>query len=237
MTEFIEIGKTLFEKIPRGKDTFWGVLILSLFKDDKLNELKEIRELRKIILSNEWDKAHKQFSKIREIRLNNLDKIKEPYLILCEKIAKITSNETNTNAPFDKDSGHSIYGLALKYAKSTLSLEQLDKVQSVLNIFQPNQDNYFSKLTRASGDALINNIFNNKAEEFETLKLELPITSNSNNITLENISNRIHLQSKKRPNCSFEYQLDVKFQKTKIGYYSLLWDNELNLIDEFLVIK
>jgi len=82
MNTYLEIGKEIFERIPASKTPYWGSLLLAELKQLPLNEPKEILELRELINSNDWNKAHNQFSKIRELTLNNSDRQKEVYLQL-----------------------------------------------------------------------------------------------------------------------------------------------------------
>ena len=102
----IELGRKIFEAVTIKIRPMWGVTILQAFEGyiNKVpNQIKELYD----IAENEknWGDAHDQFSKIRTFSLTNYSFKPESYLLLAEKIAKITYNESGLAAPFDKDSG------------------------------------------------------------------------------------------------------------------------------------
>ena len=231
-------GRTIFEKIPKGKSPLWGSLILSEFKQYN-NEPTVIKELRNIIQSGEWEKAHKQFSKIRQLTLDNKDSKNKHYLSLAENIAKITFNEISEHGNFNFDSGFLIYGLAKKHVKSFRSVEKTDRIKGILNLFNTDTDeiNFFAIETKKSGQGLINKIFNSPKIEMTELKKEFPRNCNEKEISFQNVKFNVFDKRDKTRIGFLETEYDLFYKNSKFGYYSLLWDDEMNLIDEFLVIK
>lgn len=109
----IGASKVVFEKIPNDFRPMWGKNILSLFDKCLIFIPAEVLTLYEIIDDKlRWKEAHNQFSKIRELNLENRNKEYEVYLLLAENIAKITYNASNEPAPFDWDSGWYIPNLA-----------------------------------------------------------------------------------------------------------------------------
>lgn len=113
----LEIGEQIYEGVPNELKPIWAGIILEKFN----NYIKDIPEpiigLYNIIKNpNYWKEAHKQFGLIRRFSLDNKDYKPEEYILLAEKIAKITYNSSQEPAPFDSDSGYYIPSLALKVA-------------------------------------------------------------------------------------------------------------------------
>jgi len=239
MNVHLGIGKKVFENVPKEKAPLWGSLLLNEFRNSPFEESKEIKELRELIKSNEWDKCHRQFSKIRNLTLNNEDKQKEIYFKLAENISKITYNQTETNTPFDSDAGFWIYDLAIRYANSADSKNKIKRIEGILNLFQTekNNDNFFALEAKSSGNELLKNIFTSNEPDMQELRTELPKECQLDEISLSNPISRLYNDKKNIPNGSFEFQFDLMFYETKIGYYSLIWDNEIVLLDEYFVIN
>ena len=239
MNGYLEKGKKVFENIPDAKAPLWGALLLKEFKDSPIEEPLEIAELRELIKSNDWDKSHTQFSKIRNLTLNNQDNQKGIYLLLAENVSKITFNQTETNAPFDSDAGFWIFELATKLAISTNSKIKIDRIEGLLNLFQAekNDENFFAIEANYSGTKLLKNIFNASEAEMQELRIELPNDCNENEVSLTNPVSRLHKNNENIPNGSFEFHFDLQLKDNIIGYYSLIWDNEIELIDEYFVIN
>lgn len=239
MHDHLEIGKKIFENIPKDKAPLWGSLLLNEFKNSPVEEPEEIAELRVLIESNEWEKCHRQFSRIRNLTLKNKDKQKEIYLNLAENISKITYNQTETNAPFDSDTGFWIYDLAIKLAKSTDSKNKIKRIEGILNLFQTekNKENFFAMKVKSSGYKLLMNIFDSYEPDMRELRTELPKDCQLDKISLSNPISRLYKDKKNIPKGSFEFQFDLMFHETKIGYYSLIWSNEVELLNEYFVIN
>jgi len=137
----IEIGKQIFEKIPNDLIPCWAGLILSLFDNNVKDIPTEIKDIYSIIDDpNRWAEAHKQFTKIRLFNLKNKDYKPESYLLLAEMVAKVTYNSSGRPAPFDKDNGWHIASLALKAAKYFDKDHLEEEVKSVILIFNRNKE-------------------------------------------------------------------------------------------------
>ncbi|PNW24848.1 hypothetical protein [Formosa algae] len=136
----INVGQQIFDNVPKIVQPDWARLILSRF--DKFLEKvpNEIIELYEIIDNSEkWKDAHKQFGKIRNLTLKNINSDFEIYLLLAEKVAKITYNSSGLPAPFDSNSGFYIPSLALKFS-DTFSDEFLnEEVKTTILIFNRNK--------------------------------------------------------------------------------------------------
>ncbi|MDN5201002.1 hypothetical protein QQ008_06510 [Fulvivirgaceae bacterium BMA10] len=113
----IELGRQIFEAVPEKARPGWGTTLLQTF-ENYLSEIPVyVRELYDITEDeNKWGQAHKQFSKIRTFSLENPDYRPESYIILAEKVAKVTYNGSGLPAPFDHDSGWFIPLLAKRTA-------------------------------------------------------------------------------------------------------------------------
>ena len=239
MNDSLKIGEEIFTNIPNEKQPHWGSLILAEFKNVLNQEPLEILELREIINSNNWHKAHNQFSKIRNLILTNSDKQKEIYYLLAESISKITFNQTVTNAPFDLDSGYWIYQLAMKLVELSNSKIKKDRIEGLLNLFELNkhQNNIFAKETLVSFENLKVKIFNSPNEEYVQLKREIGVNCSIEELKAKSPKSMLYKNHRTHPDGSFEFQYDLNIKDDKIGYYSLIWDNELKLIDEYYVTK
>ena len=136
----IKIGQQIFDNIPNVIRPNWAGLILSRFDNYIKVVPNVINELYSIIDNqSEWYKAHEQFNKIRKFGLENKTYQPETYLLLAEKVAKITYNATGQTAPFDKDSGWHIPSLALKTADYFNDLRLEDEIKSTILIFNRNK--------------------------------------------------------------------------------------------------
>lgn len=136
----ISVGQQIFNNVPNIVQPNWAGLILSRF-DQLLEKVpSEIVELYEIIDNSEkWKDAHKQFNKIRNLTLQNNNSDFDIYLLLAEKIAKITYNSSGLPTPFDSDNGFYIPSLALKFS-ATFSDKYLDEeVKSTILIFNRNK--------------------------------------------------------------------------------------------------
>ena len=234
---YIEIGKEIFESIPATKTPYWGSLLLAEFKQLMSFEPKEITELRNLINANNWSEAKINFSKIRKLSLNNSDKQKELYFLLAENISKITYNQTEPIGKFDSDSGFWIYQLSVKLVQLIDSKEGRNRIEGILNLFETenHSKNYFAIHTINSFKSLNEKIFNSKENDYVQLRSELPLICNLEEVKLTNPKSIMYKDSEMCTDGSFEFKFDIELKESKIGYYSLIWDAEIELIDEFYV--
>jgi len=134
----IELGRQVFEAVPSKIRPMWGITILQAFESYINKVPNQIKELYHIVENEKnWDKAHDQFSKIRIFSLTNRNFQPESYLLLAEKIAKITYNESGLAAPFDKDSGWWI-AICAKHTADHFDDSSLNK--EILRILTVNLD-------------------------------------------------------------------------------------------------
>ena len=113
----IEIGAQIFSSVPKSLNPIWAGIILAKFNYYIKNVPEPIQRLQDIIEKpSRWKEAHQQFGLIRSFSLESNSYPYETYLLLTEKIAKITYNASGESAPFDSDSGHYIPSLALQAA-------------------------------------------------------------------------------------------------------------------------
>ena len=113
----IELGRQIFEAVPKAARPGWGTTLLQTFENYIDNVPQLITELYDLTSDEqEWGKAHEQFTKIRRYSLANSDYQPESYLILAERVAKTTYNESGLSAPFDHHSGWAMAYLATKTA-------------------------------------------------------------------------------------------------------------------------
>jgi hypothetical protein len=140
MKNDINVGQQIFDNVPNIVQPDWARLILSRFDQFLEKVPNEIIELYEIIDNAEkWQDAHEQFSKIRNLTLKNNNSDFELYLLLAEKVAKITYNSSGLPAPFDSNSGFYIPSLALKFS-DTFSDEYLnEEVKKTILIFNRNK--------------------------------------------------------------------------------------------------
>ena len=112
----IEIGAQIFSSVPKSLNPIWAGIILAKFNNYIKNVPEPVERLHDIIEKpSRWKEAHQQFGLIRSFSLDKSYPF-ETYLLLAEKIAKITYNASGEAAPFDSDSGHYIPSLALQNA-------------------------------------------------------------------------------------------------------------------------
>ena len=136
----IKIGRQIFDNIPGNIIPGWAGLILSRFDSYLQNIPTSIAGLYPIIDKQEnWKLAHQQFDKIRRFLLENKNFQPETYLLLAENVAKVTYNCSNEPAPFDKNSGWYISGLALKAAAHFNDNRLEEEVKSCILIFSRNE--------------------------------------------------------------------------------------------------
>lgn len=234
MNTFSEIGRDIFERIPASKIPYWGSLLLAVLKQLLLVEPKEISDLRELINSNEWHNAHNQFLKVRDLSLRHSGKQKELYFRLAENISKLTYNQSRAKGHFDSDAGYSIYQFAFKLAQVSNSKEMADRVQGILNLFEPKRhaSNYFAIYTLSAFEVLVAKLISSNEGEFAQLRNELPRDCAIEEVKLVNPKSIMHIDKGVWPDGSFEFQYDIEYKEQKIGYYALIWDIELELIDE-----
>ena len=95
----------------------------------------QIKALEEVTADEEnWAEAHDQFTKIRTFSLDNPEYKPETYILLAEKVAKITYNSSGLPAPFDSDSGWWIAINAKKTADYFGSKDLIDEVKRILTI-------------------------------------------------------------------------------------------------------
>lgn len=111
-------GKPVFDSVPENDRPKWALNFLGLIDNEISNQPKPVKELYDIVEDeSKWYKAYDQFQKIRAFSLSHPDFEPKEYLILAERIAKVTYNQTKPNTPFDRDSGWAIPYLALEIPK------------------------------------------------------------------------------------------------------------------------
>ena len=136
----LEFGRQVFESVPKKARPGWGILLLQVFDNFLDSVPTPIIELRKIAAHEEkWGQAHKQFTKIRNLSLLNPTKEPETYILLAEKVAKITYNESGLPAPFDHDSGWWITILAKRTADYFESEQLKQEVKQILTMNMVNE--------------------------------------------------------------------------------------------------
>jgi len=136
----IELGRKIFESVPEKARPGWGITLLQVFDNYIDNIPPQIRELEEVTADEEnWTKAHAQFTKIRTFSLDNPDYKPEAFILLAEKVAKITYNSSGLPAPFDSDSGWWIAINAKKTADYFGSKDLIDEVRKILTINMTNK--------------------------------------------------------------------------------------------------
>ena len=136
----IQIGQQVFENLPNDIRPGWAGLILSRFENYIPNIPASIKELYPIIDNKVlWKEAHEQFNKIRRFLHDNKNYQPEAYLLLAELVAKVTYNASGEPAPFDKDSGHYISGLALKATEHFNDKKLEVEVSTAIFLFNKNK--------------------------------------------------------------------------------------------------
>jgi hypothetical protein len=95
----------------------------------EISELYDIADDEKM-----WKNSHEQFGKIRQFHLSNKTFRPETYLLLAEKVAKITYNLSGQPAPFDNDSGDYIPSLALGTADFFNDKKITDEIERILTL-------------------------------------------------------------------------------------------------------
>jgi hypothetical protein len=136
----IEVGRQIFDKLPNDIKPGWAGLILSRFDSYIKYIPPAIKELYPIIDNKDrWKEAHGQFSKLRQFLLENKNYQPETYLLLAEKVAKVTYNASGEPAPFDNDSGWFIPSLALQATTFFKDNKLEEEVKSTILIFSRNK--------------------------------------------------------------------------------------------------
>jgi len=127
----------------------------------------------------------------------------------------------------------------VKLIQSSDSEEKANRIEGILNLFETkhHQKNYFAIDTSNSFENLNTKIFNSKDEGFVQLRSELPMNCTFEEIKLTNPKSIMYKDHEMWPDGSFEFQYDIELKEKKIGYYALIWDSEIELIDEFYVIN
>jgi hypothetical protein len=134
-SQILEQGKTLFESVPSRARPGWGVTLLQAFENFIKTVPDEVKDLYKITENeNDWNLAHAQFTRIRKYSLANRRFQPESYLMLAEKVAKITYNESGRDAPFDADSGWHIPKLARQTADKFDNQELKTEIERILTV-------------------------------------------------------------------------------------------------------
>lgn len=136
----IELGAQVFSSVPKSLSPIWAGIILAKFNNYIKNIPEPVQRLHDIIEKpSKWKEAHQQFGLIRGFSLENKSYPYETYLILAEKIAKITYNASGESAPFDSDSGHYISSLALQTADLFKDETLEDDLKAILLLFIKNK--------------------------------------------------------------------------------------------------
>lgn len=128
-----EKGKPVFDRVPIKTRPKWALKFLELVDQKIRNRPISVTGLYEIVENQEkWTEAYNQFQRIREFNLSNSDFEPEEYLILAERVAKVTYNQTEPKAPFDNDSGWAIPYLALEIAFQTNDKELEDQIRELI---------------------------------------------------------------------------------------------------------
>lgn len=152
----IKIGLQIFENLPNDIRSGWAGLVLSRFDHYVKDIPTSILELYPIIDNKDlWKKAHGQFNKIRRFLLDNKNYQPEAYLLLAERVAKVTYNASGQPAPFDTDSGHYIASLALKATEQFDDNRLEEEVKSAILLFSRNKKFKFKDNLTAVKDFLL----------------------------------------------------------------------------------
>lgn len=131
----IKLGKKIYESVPRQFLPGWGTSLLMTF-DTAIKDIPtEITELYNIIDDEKrWKESHEQFGKIRQFYLSHKTFRPETYLLLAEKVAKITYNLSGHPGPFDSDSGDYIPSLAIRTADYFNDKKITDEIERILTL-------------------------------------------------------------------------------------------------------
>jgi hypothetical protein len=130
----IELGRRIFESVPSKVRPGLGTSLLMTF-DNSIKVPSEVKGLYEIVEDEKrWNEAHQQFNKIRVFLLSNRRFTPETFLLLAENVAKVTYNLSGYPAPFDKDSGWYIPGLAIQTAESFKDKKMVGEVIRILGI-------------------------------------------------------------------------------------------------------
>lgn len=131
----IKLGKRIYDSVPIQFRPGWGTSLLMAFDTVIKNVPTPIKELCDIVDDEaKWKESHGQFQKIRQLSLTSKTLQPEAYLLLAEKVAKVTYNLSGQSAPFDNDSGDYIPSLALTTADYFKDKKVIDEVDRILNL-------------------------------------------------------------------------------------------------------
>ena len=104
----LEIGRTIFESIPPDRRPAWAASILDLCRSHH-SPVPAVDSLSDIANDPQrWREAHDAFDTVRDLTLALHIFCSRRYralLYVAEIVAKVTYNATDTDAPFDEDSG------------------------------------------------------------------------------------------------------------------------------------
>ena len=115
LVEISQKGRAVFEKVPVPMRPIWALSFLKLVDTKISDRPKPVTDLYEVVENqSRWCEAYNQFQKIREFSISNADFKPEGYLLLAERISKVTYNQIEPKAPFDRDSGWAIPYLALE---------------------------------------------------------------------------------------------------------------------------
>lgn len=129
----LNIGKAIFENVPHSLRPYWSGLILSTFNNHIKYIPNPVKELHSIVdHESRWAEAHAQFSEIRRFLLDHKHFQPDSFLVLAEKVAKVTYNASGRPAPFDADSGWYIPSLAMNTARSFNDIRLIDEVRAII---------------------------------------------------------------------------------------------------------
>ncbi len=129
-----ETAKQIFENLPNDARPSWAGNILACFDSHIISKIPtEILDLYPIIIDKyKWNKAHNQFSRIRDLLLQYTSAYPPNYLSLAELVAKVTYNASGALDEFDEDSGHYIPSFALSLAESMNNIMLMEEVKSAI---------------------------------------------------------------------------------------------------------
>lgn len=128
-----EKGKPVFDRVPKKSLPKWALKFLELVDQKITNRPIPVTGLYGIVENQErWTEAYNQFQRIREFNLSNSEFEPEEYLILAEKVAKVTYNQTEPQAPFDQDSGWAIPFLAVAIARKINDLGLENEIEKLI---------------------------------------------------------------------------------------------------------
>lgn len=132
LQDFGQRGKLVMAKIPEHARPQWALNFLRLIDGKIPVPPKPVADLYGIENKHRWGEAYDQFQRIRKFSISNPGFDPEEYLILAERISKITYNQTTPKAPFDYDAGWPIPYLALEIAAKLNDKELERQIQELI---------------------------------------------------------------------------------------------------------